>query len=165
MKQFDEMRRFAQMLAPLSDAQATIELIAQEAKNLVNADKCLVFMVDEEDSILLTKLNDEAGRVIIALDAGIVGYAYVSKEAQILNNPYEDPRFLKTIDEQSGYVTKNTLCVPIFNSKQNVMGILQLLNKTRSDFDQRDLETMSFFAHFISGSLELCMLENAQTLS
>ena len=141
-----------------SDSQDAIELISKEAKNLVNADRCSIFIVDERDSILWTKLSDGMGRIVIASNAGIVGDAYVKKEALIVNKPYEDPRFLKTIDEQSGFFTKNTLCVPIFNSKQNVMGVLQLLNKTRGDFDELDLETMAFFANFISGSLELSMM-------
>ncbi|MBU1993837.1 GAF domain-containing protein, partial [bacterium] len=65
---------------------------------------------------------------------------------------------LKTIDKKSGYVTKNIIAVPIFNSKREVMGIIQLLNKFRFDFDDADLETLTFFANYISGSLELVLM-------
>jgi GAF domain-containing protein len=135
-----------------------LELISIEAKKLVNADRCSIFIVDEEDKILWTKLSDGIGRIVIGLDVGIVGDTYKQQEPQIVNNPYEDPRFLQNIDNKSGYKTKNMITVPIFNSKRSVMGIIQLLNKSRFDFDEKDLEALNFFANYVSGSLELVLM-------
>ena len=38
------------------------------------------------------------------------------------------------------------------------MGVIQLLNKKRFDFDSGDLELLTFFANYVSGSLELAIL-------
>jgi len=38
------------------------------------------------------------------------------------------------------------------------MGIMQLLNKKRFDFGSEDLELLTFFANYVSGSLELVIL-------
>jgi GAF domain-containing protein len=65
---------------------------------------------------------------------------------------------LPNIDKKSGYKTKNMITVPIFDSKRNVMGVIQLLNKKRFDFDSADLELLTFFANYVSGSLELVIL-------
>jgi len=65
---------------------------------------------------------------------------------------------LPNIDKKSGYTTKNMITVPIFDSKRNVMGVMQLLNKKRFDFDSEDLELLTFFANYVSGSLELVIL-------
>ena len=159
MKKFDQIAEFGQKLMTLKEMSHALELISDEAKKLVNADRCSIFIADKEDKMLWTKLSDGIGRIVISLDSGIVGDTYMQKEPQIVNSPYEDDRFLQNIDKKSGYKTENILTVPIFNSKRDVMGIIQLLNKSRSDFDSSDLEMLTFFANYVSGSLELAILK------
>jgi len=159
MKKFNQIAEFGKELMTLQNMDNALDLISAEAKRLVNAERCSIFIVDNEDQMLWTKLSDGIGRIVIGLDSGIVGDTYGKKEPQIVNNPYEDSRFLAHIDKKSGYETKNMLTVPIFNSKQEVMGVIQLLNKSRIDFDETDLETLTFFANYVSGSLELVLMQ------
>ena len=158
MKKFNQIAEFGKKLMSIDDVENVLELISEEAKSLVDADRCSIFIVDNEDKILWTKLSDGIGRIVIGLDSGIVGMTYKTKKPQIVNNPYEDEHFLPNIDKKSGYTTKNMITVPIFDSKRNVMGIMQLLNKKRFDFDSADLELLTFFANYVSGSLELVIL-------
>jgi len=161
MTKFDQIAQFGQKLMTVQDIEESLQLISNEAKSMVSADRCSIFIVDEEDKMLWTKLSDGIGRIVISLNSGIVGDTYLKKEPQIVNNPYEDERFLPSIDKKSGYITKNIITVPIYNSKREVMGIIQLLNKSMGDFDQKDLEMLTFFANFVSGSLELAILKAA----
>jgi GAF domain-containing protein len=158
MKKFNQIAEFGKRLMAMDDMENVLELIADEAKSLVDAERCSIFIVDKEDKILWTKLSDGIGRIVIGLDAGIVGVTYEKKEPQVVNDPYEDERFLQNIDKKSGYTTKNMITVPIFDSKRDVMGVMQLLNKKRFDFDEADLELLTFFANYVSGSLELVIL-------
>jgi GAF domain-containing protein len=159
MSKFNQIAQFGQKLMSLQEIEESLELISEEAKNLVNAERCSIFIVDEEEQMLWTKLSDGIGRIVISLNSGIVGDTYLKKEPQIVNNPYENERFLSSIDKKSGYVTKNIITVPIYNSKREVMGIIQLLNKSISGFNEKDLEILTFFANFVSGSLELAILK------
>jgi len=158
MKKFNQIAEFGKKFMSMDNMENILELIAQEAKDLVNAQRCSIFIVDKEDNLLWTKLSDGIGRIVIGIDAGIVGATYESKEPQLVNNPYEDERFLPSIDKKSGFKTKNMITVPIFDSKRNVMGVMQLLNKEHSDFNDDDLELLTFFANYVSGSLELVLL-------
>ncbi|QOP46553.1 GAF domain-containing protein [Sulfurimonas paralvinellae] len=158
MKKFNQIAEFGKKLMSMDDMENVINLISQEARNLVDADRCSIFIVDNEDKILWTKHSDGIGRIVIGLDSGVVGDTYRTKSPQIVNNPYEDERFLPSIDKKSGYTTKNMITVPIFDSKRNVMGVMQLLNKNSRDFDSADLELLTFFANYVSGSLELVIL-------
>lgn len=159
MNKFNQIAEFGKKLVTVENIQESLELISKEAKELVNADRCSLFIVDEDEKILWTRLSDGlGGRIVLGLDAGIVGDTYAKKAPQVVNNPYEDPRFLPSIDKKSGYKTKNMITIPIFNSKREVMGIMQLLNKSRFDFDEQDLEVLTFFANYISGTLELVLL-------
>ncbi len=159
MKVFDKIAEFGQKLALNEDVENAVVMIADEAKMLLNAERCSIFIVDEEDGILWTKLSDGIGRIVIGLDSGIVGDTYAKKEPQIVNNPYEDERFLQNIDKKSGFVTRNIITVPIYDSKRNIMSVMQLLNKVYGDFDNKDVETLNFFANYVSGALELALLK------
>jgi len=158
MKKFNQIAEFGKKLMSMDLMENVLELIADEAKSLVHAERCSIFIVDKEDKILWTKLSDGIGRIVIGLDSGIVGATYHAKEPQIVNTPYDDERFLDSIDKKSGFITKNMITVPIFDSKREVMGIIQLLNKKNLDFNEDDLELLTFFANYVSGSLELVIL-------
>jgi len=158
MHKFNQIAEFGKKLMALGDIENSLEVISDEAKRLLNADRCSIFIVDAEDKMLWTKLSDGIGRIVIALDAGIVGDTYQKAEAQVVNSPYDDPRFLPNIDKKSGYMTRNIITVPIFNSKRDVIGVIQLLNKSRGDYDDQDLEALIFFANYVSGSIELILM-------
>jgi GAF domain-containing protein len=158
MKTYNQIAEFGQKLMSLGEIENVLELISGEAKKLVNTERCSIFIVDKEDGILWTKLSDGIGRIVISLDSGIVGDTYQKQSAQVVNDPYGDSRFLQVIDKKSGYTTKNIITVPIFDSKREIIGIIELLNKSRTDFTNEDLETLTFFANYISGSLELVLM-------
>lgn len=149
---------FGKRLGQLDRIEDSLPIIAEEAKAIVNAERCSIFMVDYEGEMLWTKLSDGIGRIAIGIDSGVVGDTVRQKSAQLVNNPYEDSRFLAKIDEKSGFVTRNLLTVPIYNSRQEVIGVIQLLNKYNGDFNEKDEGIMSFFANYISGTLELALL-------
>lgn len=159
MPKIDEIAKFGQRLMSLNSMDNVLELIASEAKKLLNTERCSLFIVDKDDKMLWTKLSDGIGRIVISLDSGIVGDTYHKQTPQIVNKPYEDERFLANIDKKSGFVTRNIITAPVFNSRREVIGIIQLLNKSRFDFDEKDLDTLTFFANYVSGTVELALMK------
>ncbi|HEX5671010.1 MAG TPA: GAF domain-containing protein [Sulfuricurvum sp.] len=155
---YQRIAAFGKKLTQLDNIEDTLPAIAEEAKAIINTERCSIFMIDHNTNMLWTKLSDGIGRIAIDINSGIVGATATTEQPIIVNNPYEDPRFLSKIDEKSGFVTRNILTVPIFNSKQNVIGVIQLLNKYNGDFNESDEGVMGFFANYISGTLELALL-------
>ena len=102
-------------------------------------------------------LADGVEKIMINADEGIAGNTLMEGEPVIVNEPYKDPRFLQKIDHKTGYMTRNIAAVPVFDSNRKVIGILQLLNK-EGGFSAQDTRFMVFFAHYISGYLELATL-------
>ena len=115
-------------------------------------------MVDVESNMLWSKHSDGIGKIAIALDSGIAGDTYQQASPQVVNDPYSDPRFLSKIDEKTGFVTRNILTIPIFSSKRDVIGVIQLLNKDKGDFSSDDVENLEFFSSYVSGALELALM-------
>ena len=48
---------------------------------------------------------------------------------------YEDPRFNKKVDIDTGYRTKTILCVPIKDESNKIIGCLEAINKIQGLFD------------------------------
>lgn len=159
---YKKIAEFGKQLLQDSSLDHALLLIADQAKDLVDADRCSIFMYDKEADMLWTKLADGIGRIAISTTSGIAGDTFTTGEAQVVNNPYEDKRFLAGIDKKSGYETRNMITVPIFDSQRKVIGIFQLLNKADGDFLDDDLKVLTFFANYISGTLELSFLMNKE---
>jgi GAF domain-containing protein len=160
---YQRIAEFGKKLSHFTNINDTLPAIAEEAKAIINTERCSIFIVDHINNMLWTKLSDGIGRIAIDMSSGIVGVTATTEQPVIVNNPYEDERFLSKIDEKSGFVTRNILTVPIFNSKQNVVGVIQLLNKYNGDFTESDEGIMGFFANYISGTLELALLIEGNT--
>ncbi len=128
--------------------------IATYAKDIIGARRCSIYMYNKDNDELWTTLADGIEKLHLTSDKGIVGQTIRAKKPIIVNDAYSHPDFLQTIDEGTGYVTVNIVTAPIFSSNREVIGVLQLLNKD-GGFDDEDVRFMIFFAHYVSGFLEL----------
>ena len=155
---FLQVAEFGKKLSVEHEIDGALELIADEAKRLVGVERCSIFIVDREAMMLWTKHSDGLGRIAIGIDSGIAGETYKKESPQLVNDPYADARFMPKIDEKSGYTTRNILAVPIFDSKREVIGVIQLLNKRAGDFTQEDLDILTFLANYVSGTIELVLM-------
>ena len=73
---------------------------------------------------------------------GIAGAVFQSGIGEIVHNPYDDDRFNSKIDEQTGFVTKNIICAPVKTVRDDIIGVIQILNKKRARFTKEDLEIL-----------------------
>ncbi|XP_069770246.1 dual 3',5'-cyclic-AMP and -GMP phosphodiesterase 11A-like isoform X4 [Narcine bancroftii] len=66
-----------------------------------------------------------------------------------ISDAYQDPRFDTEADQMSGFHIRSVLCVPIWNSNHQIIGVAQILNrldrKTFDDADQRLFEAFVIF--------------------
>ena len=123
--------------------------ITQEARKLLNADRGSVFLIDYDTNSLVSTVTDGIDSIRIPLGKGIGGY--VASTGQCVNIPdvYNDDRFYDVVDKVSGYKTKSILCVPIFNSNDQVIGVTQMINKgnhLNESFTNEDEKLLSAFA-------------------
>lgn len=64
-----------------------------------------------------------------AVGTGIAGQVALNAQGLNIVDAYADERFNRSIDQQTGYVTRSLLCMPIF-SRGVVIGVVQMVNKT-----------------------------------
>ena len=72
-------------------------------------------------------------------NSGIAGHVYTSGEPLVVHDAYSHPFFNATVDEQTGFVTRNLMCVPIRTARGEIIGVAQTLNKKAGRFTKADL--------------------------
>ena len=158
---YSKLADFGKELLNKKSLAEGLPLISKYAKQIIGADRCSVFIYNSKSDQLWTTMADGIGTIIIPADKGIVGHTLEVKKPVIVYDAESDPLFLSDIDKDSGYKTKNLITAPVFNSEREVIGVLQLLNK-EAGFNEDDVKFMKFFAHYISGFLELSTLYAAE---
>ena len=141
--------RATQTLGQSLDLEATLRIVMEQARILMQADRSTLFLYRKEMGELWTKIEAADGsrvhEIRIPGNRGIVGY--VASTGQALNIPdaYKDPRFDPSTDRRTGYETRNILCLPVFNSANELIGVTQLINKQQGSFSNSDEEFMRAF--------------------
>jgi adenylate cyclase len=142
--------RATQTLGQSLDLEATLQIVMEQARILMQADRSTLFLYRKEMSQLWTKVAAAADgtnliEIRISASRGIAGYVASTGEALNISDAYKDPRFDPTTDRKTGYVTRNILCLPVFNSANELIGVTQLINKQQSSFTASDEEFMRAF--------------------
>ena len=141
-------------LDPSIVREKTIEAIT----TLLNAEAGSLLLLDEEKGDLFFDVaTGEKGSRLrhfrLAHGEGIAGWVAEHKEHLIVNNVRSDPRFSKRADEESGFTTKNILCVPL-RSKGRVIGVIEAVNRKEGFFQEEDVEVMTALADQVAIAVE-----------
>ena len=120
--------------------QALVEMTTTE----LNAERGSLFLNDPDTNELYSRVaqGNIQREIRILNTSGVAGYVYTSGEALIIADAYADDRFNRSIDEQTGFTTRNILCVPIRTVKGEVIGVAQTLNKRSGKFTRQDLSLL-----------------------
>ena len=145
---------FGRELLSKKSLEEGMPLISKYAKSVIGAQRCSIFIYDMQKERLWTTLADEIDKIEVSSTEGIVGHTLKEKKPLIENDPYSNPHFLPDIDKASGYITRNIITAPVFNANREIIGVLELLNK-EDGYDDADMKFVIFFAHYISGFLDL----------
>ncbi len=85
---------------------------------------------------------------------GVAGHVFTTGESTIVQNAHKDEHFDASIDEQTGFVTKSILCVPVKTVAGEIIGVAQTLNKTKGKFTENDRELLEVMATQAAGALQ-----------
>ena len=155
---FSMLVEFGHLVAEQRDLDSLLWVLADFAKELVNADRCSIYIYDKEKDLLWTKVAHEVDRIVIPVSKGVAGYAALSKEIQVVVDAYNDFRFNPTIDKITGYMTQQIIAIPLLDHNGETIGVFQALNRRDGHFTFEDAETLLFIANQASSSIENALL-------
>lgn len=133
------------------DLEEVLDLIMSQAKEVLDAEASSVFLIDEEKNELYFVSatgtgGGKAKRVRVPWGKGIVGWVAETGETLLVPDVAKDKRFYRKVDEETDFVTKSILAVPLV-VKGRVVGVAESLNKKgTSGFTQDYVELFEAFA-------------------
>ena len=142
------------------DIDNLLNFIMDVATRMMDADRSSLFLVDFETGELWSRIAQDAeiSEIRFPIGMGIAGS--VAKTGEIVNikDAYEDPRFNREIDKKTGYRTRTILCMPLSNHEGEIIGVIQVLNKSKgifTDYDENILAALSSHAAVAIENAEL----------
>ena len=181
-----ELSRIGVALSTERDLLTLLELILSQARRLSSADAGSLYLAEHhghEPPTLRFKLSQNHTlpslpftEAVIPLDhASLAGYAASTGEPLIIPDVYllpEDVSYKqnRSFDEKFNYRTKSMLVIPMRTHRDEVIGVLQLINRKRSadalltsndvvekevlPFDQRSVDLVSALASQAAVAIE-----------
>jgi len=138
-------------------------LMADLGRQIVQADRCSLWLIDEERNELWTKVAHGVDELRIPLSAGFVGYSLKTGEPLLIDDAYRDSRFDRRSDLKNHYHTTSVMTMPL-ESDGRVMGVFQAINKVGENvfFSKKDLERLKLISVYSAKTIESAV--RAETL-
>jgi len=146
-REIKELTRIGMALSTERDLDTLLELILTQAQRITGSDAGSLYLVENpegEERQLRFKLSQNMSRpdipfveYTIAIDtASIAGYAAATGEPLVIDDVYflppdVDYTFNRSFDEKYGYRAKSMLTIPMKDHKDEVIGVVQLINRKR----------------------------------
>ena len=147
--------KFLAEVSSTHDYDEIISTFARMGRALTSADRCTIWIVDEETQQIWTKVSQGMESISIPINSGIVGNAVVNNTREIIDDVYMDDRFNPDIDKKTGYKTKSMMVIPMCDYSDKVIGAFQVINHLgeKDVFDKRDIERLSLATTYVAETL------------
>jgi sigma-B regulation protein RsbU (phosphoserine phosphatase) len=159
-----------QTVSEVMTADITIEdllnLILNKLVETISAERGTLYLIDNERGELWSKILMEDSHVLpeirVKVGEGIAGR--VAETGDILNieDAYSHPLFNPNFDAITGFTTRSILAVPMRNPQQELIGVVQLLNKIGGPFTQPDARLLTAMASQAAIAIEHARLHEQE---
>lgn len=139
------------------DLEAALENAMHHIQNVLNAEACVLFLLDEDGEKL--NLKASGGRpmrirdVSIRLEEGIAGWVARNSKPLIVNDVRTNPLYHSTIDGQTGLLTSSVLCVPL-ETRGDTLGVIQAINHPQGGFSPSDQHMLASVASWAAIAID-----------
>jgi GAF domain-containing protein len=170
---FASVLKVANTLLSETELDAVVANIVSQVPDLLDADRCTLYFTDRDRQELIVTKGSSHGRpkslvswifgqsnapelpfpegkneIRFGMSKGLAGHVARTGETLNIIEAHADPRFNAQMDKETGYKTRNMLCVPMCDDNKNIIGVIQAINKNPSApcFDSEDEALLHTFA-------------------
>ncbi|TET76686.1 MAG: GAF domain-containing protein [Candidatus Cloacimonadota bacterium] len=135
-----------------------LEEILEEIQEKVECEAGSIMLFEDETQELVFKVtagakSSEIKKLSVNINEGIVGWVFRKGEPLLANDTIRDKRFCNKFDKSTGFTTKSIIAVPL-KLGDRVVGVMELLNKKKGNFNQKDFNIVLSYASLTSVVIE-----------
>ncbi len=147
-RQLEALNEVGSATASTLELDVVLDIIIQKAMELIQAEAGSLLLVDQESEELVFHVASTPELIGMRLpkNTGIVGQVTSQAAPMIVNDVQQDGRWFSGVDEQSTFITRSVLAVPMIY-RGNVIGVIELMNRRdRKSFTGEDQRLLLAFA-------------------
>ena len=142
----------------LDNYESMVEFFVLILPKIMEAERCTIFIIEMGTDKIYSKYGTGLkGKQIEPPREGSIAGQVIEMDRPVINNELNKRTgYHKKVDAGTGFVTRNTVCVPIKSlTGHGVTGAIQILNKLdNGGFNDEDLELLTEVASYLSMSIE-----------
>ena len=151
----------SQKLTTILDTDEVLGYLVKASAEIIGAPVASVWLWedDEQREILTCRATfptheiEAIRHLRLPRDQGVAGWVVSHGMSAVTEDAYRDERFVSEIDKSTGFKTQSMLAVPLL-IRDEVIGVIEILNKTQTDFDDEDLTMVETLANSAAIALE-----------
>ena len=124
------------------DFDTLFPLIIHRLSEAMKAERASLFIIDEENQELWTKVAEQSEEIRLPLGEGICGRVAETGETINTKDVRTLPYFSRDFDFKFNFRTRSMLCMPINNRAGKRIGIIQVINKVEGGYFNQDDEEL-----------------------
>jgi signal transduction histidine kinase/putative methionine-R-sulfoxide reductase with GAF domain len=142
------LREVGSALGTTLDLDQLLELILDKITDAVEADRATLYLLDETNDELVSRIahGEDVRSIRLKIGSGIAGHVARTGKPLHVRDAYKDPRFSPEWDMISGYRTRSILAAPMKNHLGKTIGVVQVLNKKKGEFTDDDEDILAALA-------------------
>lgn len=156
--QLQEIVTLSSLVTSSLDPREIRQRAVEASTRLVGAERASLLLLEGKGDRLYFEVAlgtdaEKLERVRIVPGQGIAGSVARSCQAVVINDVQADPRYWAGLDQQTGFVTRSMICVPLA-CKGQTLGVLQVINKIDGAFTAADEQLISTLGNQIAIGIE-----------
>jgi len=150
LRELNAIRTIIEFMASNKDLDELLELVINELVETIGADRGTLYLIDKAQGELFSHvLQKDTGalrEIRLEIGQGVAGHVAATGQVMNIQDAYGDSRFMRSFDQVTGYRCHTILAAPMRNPQQEIIGVVQLLNKKGGHFTSRDERLLTAMA-------------------
>lgn len=151
---FETFYKIAASLTSTLNEEAVLKEIMTLVSDIFQPDNWSILSYDEKEDKLSFRLvvGNESEKLLgksFPATRGIAGHCLKNRKTVVIPDALNDKRVLNIADDESGFVTRSLIAVPMY-SKDRPLGVIELVNSSEENFSDERIKLLEIIADFAS---------------
>lgn len=140
------------------DMQEILSKVITSTNEIFQAEAGSVALLDPTSQKIVIRAAVGAGADAVRglglpIGQGVIGWVFAHEKPALIADVYQDDRFFKDIDLESGFLTRSILCVPM-KAEGHTIGVIELMNLRPDYLSQDGIKILSVIADHAALAIE-----------
>ncbi len=156
----DQLEAFlliAEKVGSNANIEGVLKIICDKTTQLMRCERTTIFIVENDingEQWLSSIIAEKSGVIRLRFGQGIAGNVAHTRKSLNIRDVYQSSLFDPSFDQKTGFRTRSCLAMPILNVQNDLLGVVQVINKLNGDFSaDEDEEILASICSQIGVSL------------